>query len=124
MEVFHISGTAHHWIHRKALLWIAFNLELGIFKKYLSYVGAMCSCSKPCVCGAICIPSPDRLTLPTPRPPTEPFDLTNTARAVHKQEAFDRIVRAFVDSHRALSDGGRLRRAFGPCGRPLFDAPE
>ncbi|KAF0300590.1 Poly(A) RNA polymerase GLD2 [Amphibalanus amphitrite] len=54
----------------------------------------------------------------------EPFDLTNTARAVHKAEAFDRIVRAFVDSHRALSDGGRLGAAFGPCGRPLFDDPE
>jgi len=50
----------------------------------------------------------------------EPFDLTNTARAVHKYEAFERILQAFGDSYHALADRGRLVDAFGNNGRKLF----
>ncbi|XP_037082824.1 poly(A) RNA polymerase GLD2-like [Pollicipes pollicipes] len=51
----------------------------------------------------------------------EPFDLTNTARAVHKYDAFERILRAFVDSYHALANAGHLAQAFGTKGRALFD---
>ncbi|CAH4020770.1 unnamed protein product [Pieris brassicae] len=42
----------------------------------------------------------------------EPFDLTNTARSVYDPETFEKIVKAFRDSHRRLAPRPRLAEAW------------